>query len=83
MAFVIAMTVAEFMAWRGFVGYTSGPADAVLGALLYSITFNALTYGLDPAQTGPRLIIQTLLYGIVCWLIAAGISPLVRPRYGR
>ncbi len=82
-AFIIAMPVAEFMAWRGFIGYSSGPADAVLGAALYSILFNALTYGLDPAQGGPRLVIQTLLYGIAAWVIATGLSPLVRPRYGR
>jgi hypothetical protein len=81
--FVLVMIVVEFLAWRGFVGFSPGPADAVTGAIVYSILFNALTYWLDPQQALPRLVVQTLIFGLGTIIIAYPLSLVVRQRIAR
>ncbi len=80
-AFVVAMGFSEILLWRGLSPRAPRPRDAAICAAIYSALFNAMIYGMDPVQGGPRLIVQTMLFAAVGLGVASLIHALIPKRY--
>lgn len=78
-AFGAAMAASEFLLWRGLSRRGARATDAPLIAAIFSLLFNALTYGLDPGLAGPRLVIQTALHALIAVILVWPLS-LIAPR---